>query len=152
MGKTLAVLLEVITIVAGGGQAIAVDNNDALGHLPIIPRLFQRNAPWRAISLLAGRLELARRFGKVVVDAHRLESCGNRVHRITGGDAVEVDLDGGVLAQPVALNAQVFMADALAGFGERFGGRDFFSTGLRTKSPEIEQRLHRQVVGTVALH
>ncbi|MNR16011.1 hypothetical protein D3C85_1325770 [compost metagenome] len=152
MGKTLAVLLEVITIVAGGGQAIAVDNNHALGHLPIIPRLFQSDAPWRAISLLAGRLELACRFGEVIVDAHRLKFCGNRIHRITGGDAVEIDLDGGVLAQLVAVDAQVFMADALAGFDVGFGGRDFFPAGLRTKSPEIEQRLHRQIVGAVALH
>ncbi|MNG09967.1 hypothetical protein D3C84_934120 [compost metagenome] len=152
MGKTLSVLLEIIPVVAGSGQAIAVDDNDPFRHLPVIPRLFQGNAPRRAVSLPAGRLELTRGLGEVVMDAHRLESCGNRVHRITGGDAVEVDLHGGVLAQPVTIDAQVFMADALAGFGERFGGRDFFPAGLRAKSPEVQQRLHRQIVGTVALH
>ncbi|MNC04314.1 hypothetical protein D3C75_517480 [compost metagenome] len=135
MGKTLAALLEIIPVVAGSGKAITVDHNDALGHLPIIPRLFQCNAPWRTVGFPASRLELARRLHEVVVDAHRLEFCGNRVHRITGGDAVEIDLDGGVLAQIVAIDAQVLVADALAGFSERFGGRDLLLPRLRTKSP-----------------
>ena len=59
---------------------------------------------------------------------------------------------GGVLAQLITVDAQMLVADALPHLGQRFGGRDFFLTGLRAESPEIEQRLHRQIEGAFALH
>jgi hypothetical protein len=43
------------------------------------------------------------------------------------------------------------MTDPLAHLGQRFGGRDFFFTGLRAEAPKIQQRFNRQIVGAFAL-
>ena len=56
----------------------------------------------------------------------RFEFCGNRVDRVTGGDAVEVDLDRGVLAQLIAIDAQVLVTDSLPHLGQRLGSWGLF--------------------------
>ncbi|MNI67695.1 hypothetical protein D3C85_1387030 [compost metagenome] len=86
------------------------------------------------------------------MNPERFELRGNRVHRVAGSDAVEIDFDRSVLAQLITVDAQVTMTDSLARLGDRLGRRDFFFSSLRAETPKIEQRLHRQIVGTVALH
>ncbi|MNT32156.1 hypothetical protein D3C72_1680220 [compost metagenome] len=76
------------------------------------------------------------------MDAHGLELRGNGVHRVPGRDAVEIDFDGGVLAQPVTVDAQMLVTDTSARIGQRLGSGDFFFTGLWAETPEIQKRLH----------
>ncbi|MNP26605.1 hypothetical protein D3C76_1194670 [compost metagenome] len=98
MGKTLATLHEIVAVVTRRRHTITVDRDDALGHLLIVARFFHSDAPGGAVEFPAGGLEFTGGFGKIVVDAHGRELRGNRVQRITGGDTVEVDFHGGVLA------------------------------------------------------
>ncbi|MNP53947.1 hypothetical protein D3C76_1484670 [compost metagenome] len=69
MGKTPPSLLEIIAVVTRSGNAVAVDRNDSLSHLAVIPRFFQGNAPRRAIGFAARGLEFSSDFDEVVVDA-----------------------------------------------------------------------------------
>ena len=45
VGITPTVLLEIVAVVAGSGNAVAVDGDDALGHLLIVAGFFQGDAP-----------------------------------------------------------------------------------------------------------
>jgi hypothetical protein len=45
VGIAPTVLQEIVAVVAGGGNAVAVDIDDALGDLLIVSGLFQSDAP-----------------------------------------------------------------------------------------------------------
>ena len=62
-----------------------------------------------------------------------------------------IDFHCSVLAQLFAFDAQMLVTHSLTHLGQCFGARDDFLARLRTKSPEVEQRLDRQVVGAFAL-
>ncbi|MNI39807.1 hypothetical protein D3C73_939970 [compost metagenome] len=152
MGIAPPALLEIVAVIARRRHTQPVDGEDSLRHLLIVPRLFQGDMPRRAVKFLARRLEFARGFGEVIMDPHGLEPGRDAVDRVPRRDAVEVDFDGRVLAQPIALDAQVLMTDPRSRARQRLDGRDFFASGLGTEAPEIEQRLHREIERAVALH
>ncbi|MNV66151.1 hypothetical protein D3C71_1588910 [compost metagenome] len=70
---------------------------------------------------------------------------------MAGGDAVEVHLQLDVLAQLLAVDAQVSMADALARGGNRFGAGHLLAARLGPEAPQVEQRLDGQVKGAITL-
>ena len=65
VGITLAALHEVITVIAGGGNAITVERRSRRScHLLIVAGFFQRDPPGRAIEFLADGLEFTRGLGE----------------------------------------------------------------------------------------
>lgn len=117
--EALAILLAILPVVAGGGDGLAVEGEDFLGlAVAAVERGFDGDAPRAAVGLGALGAQLAGDFDQVVVDAKRLEAVGDLIDDGTGGDAVELDADGGILAELIALDAQVLLADVLTQSGE----------------------------------
>ncbi len=74
----------------------------------------------------------------------------HQIDSVTRSDAVEIDLDGRILAQLLADNLQMPVTDSLAGPGNFLGRRYLLTAPLRAEPPEVEQRLNGQVQCAVA--
>src|SRR3990167_8390281 len=115
MGITLAILLEIVAVIAGGGNAIAIQLQQPLRDALAVLRSLQADTPVLAVWLSSRRLELAGDFHQIAVDAQLVETLDDTVHRIAGSDAVEVDLHIDLLAQLARLDTQMLHPHALTG-------------------------------------
>src|SRR5690606_31367698 len=150
MRVALAITLEIIAVVTRGGNAIAIELDDALRHTLIIPRRFDGDPPRRVTRLSASCLELASDFHQIAFDPERFQPLRHQIDSVTRSDAVEIDLDGRILAQLLADNLQMPVTDSLAGLGNFLGRRYLLTAPLRAEPPEVEQRLNGQVQCAVA--
>lgn len=87
---------------------------------------------------MAGRLEFPGSLGEVTAHAPAVQQFGNAIHRIAGSDAVEVDFDGGVFAQLLAVDAQMLMTDSLTDPRQCLSVRRLQHARLRAKAPQVE--------------
>ncbi|MNM98805.1 hypothetical protein D3C81_1113440 [compost metagenome] len=110
MRIALATFLEIVAIIAGGGNAVAIQCNGAL-HLLLAcaARHLQGDAPGRAIRLAADRLEFAGDLDQIGLDTQGRKPIADPIHRIAGDHAVEIQLRRHILAQLFAIQAQVLM-------------------------------------------
>lgn len=114
------IFFPVLAVIARGGDGLAVEGEDLLGLAgAAVDRGFDGDAPRAAVRLGAPGVQLAGDFDQVAVDAESLEAVRNLVDDGAGLDAVEFDADRSILAEVIALDAQVLKADVAAQGGKR---------------------------------
>src|SRR5690606_25139339 len=102
---TLAILLEIVAVIAGGGHAQTIQLDNLLCHAPFALRRLDGDPPGRTVRLAPFGLELAGDFHQVAAHPQLLQTRGDTIDRIPSGNTVEIDLDAiTILAQLTVTN------------------------------------------------
>ncbi|MNC01924.1 hypothetical protein D3C75_492860 [compost metagenome] len=108
MRIALATFLEIVAVIAGSGNAVAIQGDGAL-HLLLAPatRYLEGDAPGRAIRLAADALEFTGDLDQIGLDTQGCKPVTHPIHCITGEHAVEIQLRRHILAQLFSIQVQV---------------------------------------------
>lgn len=111
MRIALATFLEIVAVITGGGNTVAIQGDGALHLLLALATwYFEGNTPGRAIRLAADPLEFAGDLDQIGLDTQRRKPVTYPVHCITGEHAVEIQLGRHILAQLFSMQVQMLQA------------------------------------------
>ncbi len=151
IGNAPPVMVDVAPKIARRRNGVALERKDFLRDIAIIERRVQGHPPGRAVGLEPADFKLTRGLHQIIVQTECVHPFADAIHRIAGGDAVEVHLHGGALAQPVTDDAQVAITDQRLSPGQLPHQRHPLEQRMRPQTPQVHQRLDGQIEGSVTL-
>src|SRR3990167_555941 len=151
MRVALPFFLEVITVITRGGNAVTIYRQHPLCDTLAVLRRLQANAPRLTVGLFTRSLKLTGYLNHITGHSQLSEALHKLVHRITGSNAVEVDLNINFFAQLLPVTTQMLHAHPRTCSDQLLSARHLFGACLGAKAPEIEQWLQCQVECTLTL-